>query len=523
MEYTDRSGHTVYAYTQEERAEALTTSLTALAQELGYTPMRCGSHYSLKEMDSLVIYNDASWKRWSGKGNRTGGSQIDFLLEFSNVSSVPEAINYLLRFQGKSPEHVVAAERHIDWKIPTSEFVLPEKNKNYRRLYAYLIKTRKLSPDVVNDFVHRGLIYESKEHHNLVFCGMDKQGVVRYAGMRGTSNLAEKAFKCDVPGNDKNYGVNIVNKENPELKVFEGVIDCMSYIDMYNDHFSNKLVLGMVDDHPLIRFLEEYSHIKRISFCLDNDRAGQRAVYGETLSNGEYKLGLKEKYEKLGYEVTIEIPPEGKDFNESLVIMRDKGLKHLQGQENNITGIEKTMKLHDYEDNQSYVDAFYENMMRECGYTKQELNLNGEIATVKFSNADGRTYASDGYGDCAAWLLEDPNLSDLQRGMVNQMDSYRRKMHLFKKNGQIAGFYMDHCSGEKFSLSNVDGYKYTEDNIHRIYYDFDGLLTAREIDGLKAVCLMLCKKMNIDMLQQSGINGSQQVNTEAVKRMKRGR
>lgn len=335
MEYTGKSGRTVYAYSQEERAAALTTSLTALARELGYTPTRCGSHYSLKEMDSLIIYNDASWKRWSGKGNRTGGSQIDFLLEFGNVSSVPEAINYLLRFQGKSPERIVAAESHTDRKTPTSEFVLPEKNDNYRRLYAYLIKTRKLSPAVVNFFIHRHLIYESKEHHNLVFCGMDKKGVVRYAGMRGTSNLPGKAFKCDVPGNNKNYGVNIVNRSSSELKVFEGVIDCMSYMDMYQDFTSNMLILGMVADNPLQQFLKDYDHILSITFCLDNDAAGRKAMFGTDEKDpvtGEnvHEDGLIEKYEKLGYDVDHELPLQGKDFNEMLVARSEENMEPIR-------------------------------------------------------------------------------------------------------------------------------------------------------------------------------------------------
>lgn len=324
MEYMNKSGRLVYVYTQEERAEALATSLTALARELGYTPMRCGSHYSLKEMDSLIIYNDASWKRWSEKGNRTGGSQIDFLLEFGNVSSVPEAINYLLCFQEKSPERVAAAEKHVDQKTPISNFVLPEKNDNYRRLYAYLIKSRKLSPEVVNDFVHRRLIYESKEHHNLVFCGMDKLGIVRYAGMRGTSNLPGKAFKCDVPGSNKNYGVSIVNRSSSELKVFEGVIDCMSYIDIHNDHSSNMLILGMVADNPLQQFLKDYNHISYITFCLDNDEAGINAMFGTdkrdpVTDKSIHHAGLIEKYEKLGYVVDYELPFQGKDFNEMLV------------------------------------------------------------------------------------------------------------------------------------------------------------------------------------------------------------
>lgn len=70
-------------------------------------------------------------------------------------------------------------------------------------------------------------------------------------------------------------------------------------------------------------FLQDYKHIKRITFCLDNDKAGQGAIYeGKTLAGGEFKPGLKEKYENLGYEVNVEIPPAGKDFNESLLIMQ---------------------------------------------------------------------------------------------------------------------------------------------------------------------------------------------------------
>lgn len=88
---------------------------------MSYTPVRAGSHYHLKEMDSLIIYNDRSWNRWSGKGN--DGFSMN----------------------------------------------LPPKNENYRRMYAYLIKTRGLSQEVVSDFVHRRLINEDSVHHNIVY------------------------------------------------------------------------------------------------------------------------------------------------------------------------------------------------------------------------------------------------------------------------------------------------------------------------------------------------------------------
>ena len=43
-------------YSTEERQQALTVSLCSIASHLGYTPFRSGRHYSLKEMDSLIIY-----------------------------------------------------------------------------------------------------------------------------------------------------------------------------------------------------------------------------------------------------------------------------------------------------------------------------------------------------------------------------------------------------------------------------------------------------------------------------------
>ena len=173
---------------------------------------------------------------------------------------------------------------------------------------------------MVSDFVHRKLIYEDAVHHNIVYCGMDPEGNIRYAGLRGTADIYGKKFKMDVPGNDKNYGVNIVNKQSSTLKVFESVIDCMSYIDMYKDNESNKLILGMVADNPLEQFLRDYDHIKNITFCLDNDEAGKNAIYGDTSKPD--KPGLRQKYESRGYNVSVETPESGKDFNESLLEMK---------------------------------------------------------------------------------------------------------------------------------------------------------------------------------------------------------
>lgn len=328
MKFIAKDGSEVLAYSKEERDAALTVSLTSLARSLGYTPIRTGAHYSLKEMDSIVIYNDATWYRWSGKGRINSGSQIDFLMEFGNVCSVPEAINYLLSFKGERIQEIQQQPELDRNERSSKEMIMPPRNQDQKRLFAYLIKTRGLSQEVVYDFVKRNLIYEDAVHHNIVYCGMDPEGTIRYAGMRGTADIYGKKFKCDVPGNDKNYGVNIVNKDNSELKVFESVIDCMSYIDIFHDLASNKLVLGMVEDNPIEQFLRDYNHIKKITFCLDNDAAGHKAIFGDENAVSERrKQGMYRRYQDRGYEVSVEIPSSGKDFNEALLKMKN-GISH---------------------------------------------------------------------------------------------------------------------------------------------------------------------------------------------------
>ena len=318
----DKNGNAI-GYTSEERQDALCVSLCAIASNLGFTPIRSGKHYSLKEMDSLIIYNDKTWNRWSGKGNITGGTQIDFLMAFGGLDTPQRAIKWLLDFRGTSPNISYAKNVFSDVdrvKERGCDMTLPPKNVNYKRLYAYLIQTRGLSPEVVSDFVHRKLIYEDAVHHNIVYCGYDPQGKIRYAGLRGTADLYGKKFKMDVLGNDKNYGVNIVNKNSHSLLVFESVIDCMSYIDMYKDNESNKLVLGMVEDNPLVQFLKDYDHIDTIHFCLDNDEAAHKALYGQKNAEGNMtSIGLVKKYESLGFITDVIVPPSGKDFNEALL------------------------------------------------------------------------------------------------------------------------------------------------------------------------------------------------------------
>ncbi|NMC60784.1 MAG: DUF3991 domain-containing protein [Candidatus Methanofastidiosa archaeon] len=300
---------------------AKSVDLTAVASSLGFTVKRVGRYHTIKEMDSIRIYNRSHWFRWSRQYEKgsNGGSQIDFLRVFCSMD-VKEAVFWLLDFAGY--RRITEAEKKVKLKYQVAKeqneikaFVLPMPSMNNSYLYSYLRKERGLSNQVINYFVDKDLIYESRNYHNVVFKGNDKVGVTRFASMRGVFDKEGKSFKCDVAGNDKNYGFNVTNEESTELVVFEAAIDLMSYVEIFADFDSNKLALGMLADAPLVTFLKENPQILSIRFCLDNDELGRKAT-----------KELCEKYYGLGYVVENNPPPIGyKDYNEWLVATKGLG------------------------------------------------------------------------------------------------------------------------------------------------------------------------------------------------------
>lgn len=307
------------SFTAEELAIAKSVDLTAVAASLGYTVKKVGRYHTLKEMDSIRIYNRTNWFRWSREHEKgsNGGSQIDFLRVFANMD-VKESVFWLLDFSGyqRSGEwekksasvYVDKTEKKHSTEEKKKKFVLPSPARNNDYLYSYLTGDRALDRHTVDYFVSCGLIYEERSHHNIVFKGNDVQGKTRFASMRGVFDRDGKAFKCDVEGNDKNYGFNIWYGQSDEVMVFEAAIDLMSYVEIRGDYVTNKLALGMLSDAPLATFLEEHPKVSKISFCLDNDKPGRKAAEA-----------LMEKYYGLDYEVEDCPPPKPfKDYNKWL-------------------------------------------------------------------------------------------------------------------------------------------------------------------------------------------------------------
>lgn len=299
-------------FTEEELAIAKQADLCVVAAALGYTVKRIGKYHTLKEMDSIRIYNRTHWFRWSRQYEQgeNGGSQIDFLRVFAGME-VKDAVFWLLDFVGyqkmnmKELKNVHNVELNVDKR---KEFILPEYAGSNGYLYHYLEQERGIDSSVIDKFVKAGLLYEAKNYHNIVFVGKDKFGTPRFASMRGVFDKNGKPFKCDVAGNDKRYGFHVLNIESEKLIVFEAAIDLLSYQTLFPKEECSMLALGMLADMPLEQFLKDYAHIKQIQFSLDNDEPGKNAT-----------KELIHKYSELGYVVKdLAAPKEYKDYNEWL-------------------------------------------------------------------------------------------------------------------------------------------------------------------------------------------------------------
>lgn len=181
----------------------------------------------------------------------------------------------------------------------------------YKRVFAYLTKTRCIAPEIVNELMHKKYLYEDVMH-NCVFVGYGTNKLPAYATVRGT--LTEVQYRKDSPGSDKSISFSVMGKDNTTVDVFESPIDLLSHATMCNIETGNpqewlnatRLSLAGVSDRALETFLQNHPTVRHINLRLDNDLAGRKAC--EVIS---------EKYKNQGYRVDV-ILPRTKDYNEDL-------------------------------------------------------------------------------------------------------------------------------------------------------------------------------------------------------------
>lgn len=277
-------------YSNEEISAAGSVCLKELVESLGYQPRKVGlNEYKIEGYGGLFFNSDKN--KWHCFSNSSGGGIIQFLMNVEG-KTWKDSIKYLLEnfvntagydkyLKNREENRETTEYRKENSEEERGKIELPPIASRYKRLYAYLIKTRKIGKQTVDFFVKKGELYEN-DKGGMVFVGKDKEGTAKYAMIRGTSE--NKPFKAEAKNSDKSFGFKVANPRNNKLVVFESAIDLMSYMtlkakldDRYMLNPENLVSLGGVGDKALKRMLEENKHIKSIEFALDNDEAGENA------------------------------------------------------------------------------------------------------------------------------------------------------------------------------------------------------------------------------------------------------
>ena len=292
-------------FTDEQKILANSIDLAEYLRVRGEKLERVGIEHKLIYYDSSGKHDSITIRgsKWFDHKNQIGGGAIKFMQEFYDMdfqTAVQELLGQTVTPLSHSPPKVSAKEEK-------KEFRLPEANTNMHRVYAYLIKQRFISPDIISHFAKQHTLYEDKEHHNAVFVGVDENGVPRQASKRSTNSYGN-SFRITCQGSDTRYSFAHFG-ESKRLYVFEAPIDMLSFLTLYPKEWQKHSCIAMngVYENAVLTALKNHSNLREIVLCVDNDEGGIEAVDR-----------LRDILHENGYSNVKRLAPPYKDWNEVL-------------------------------------------------------------------------------------------------------------------------------------------------------------------------------------------------------------
>lgn len=297
--------------------------ITDFAQRCGYTLVRKGRYYSLKEHDSVMIdvQKNCFWRNScfvKGYGGHAG-SVIDFAIEFNGADDVKKAMRQIAVMYGiegekktkqtfRRPDVTRTQKRKI---YKSGEIELPQKDKDNRNVYAYLLKTRGIEHAIIRFFLRRKMLYQDV-HKNCVF-----HTGTTFGCLRGTDT--RRRFVLDLEGNDYMECFYFRGSKTAEtLIVAESVIDIMSIMSVFcleNMDYTNYCYLALTGTNKLESVFYHTEKEKKsgtpfesVLVAMDNDEGGVQAA-----------LKIEKGLDVRGIRHERFMAPKGKDWNDYLV------------------------------------------------------------------------------------------------------------------------------------------------------------------------------------------------------------
>ena len=293
-------------FTDEQKQLANSVDLAEYLRVRGEKLERVGIEHKLIYYDSSGKHDSITIRgsKWFDHKNQVGGGAIKFMQEFYGMdfqTAVQELLGRSISPLSNSPPKADKQEQK------TRDFKLPEANSNMHRVYAYLIKQRFISAEIITHFAKQHTLYEDKTHHNAVFVGLNEKGVPKQAHKRSTNSVGS-TFRITCGGSDTRYSFAHFG-ENERLYVFEAPIDMLSFLTLYPKDWQKHSYIAMngVYENAVLTALKNHSNLSEVILCVDNDEGGIEAADR-----------LRDILNENGYSNVKRLAPPYKDWNEVL-------------------------------------------------------------------------------------------------------------------------------------------------------------------------------------------------------------
>lgn len=253
-------------------------SITEYAAMLGYHVKQISSdRYTLLEHDSMAIKFDKSGMEyfiWNSRG--IGGSVIDFAMAIHDVdkeTAIKTLRNYL---HSRTPEQIDDTNRRKKIQAahsmkPKSLEMPPPCEGAFRKVYAYLSKSRGIEAEIVSSLMKNRQLYQD-ERGNAVFVGFDYDGREKYAFKR--SSNTNIPYRGEATGSNKSVGfsMGLVDRTPRRLFVTEAAIDALSLkslmlIHGIDDSDCAYLACGGTASNALLYHIKHHPQIQKIYLC----------------------------------------------------------------------------------------------------------------------------------------------------------------------------------------------------------------------------------------------------------------
>ena len=242
---------------------------------------RAGSWWYLENHDSLRIQGN----KWYLNSQGEGGNSIDFLVYYYKMTPKQAIIRLTDPTSDYSNKEEKGGVKEKNKVIPAFLFSSVATDSEYRRVLAYLVKSRGISSNVVLNEIKNKRLYQEKQTANAVFAILDETGTIVGAEINGTLSYKNARYKGIKTGSLCGYGFNSGQRLNPRyILYFESAVDLLSFITLSTKRsklLNECLLVSMagLKLNVIITALQVFGHQTPIPvFCVDNDAAGDAFI-----------------------------------------------------------------------------------------------------------------------------------------------------------------------------------------------------------------------------------------------------